>query len=808
MTTSKTVGPGAAPVAHQADGESGRTGLDAAFAPRTVVVIGATDRAGSVGGAVMANLVAGPPQRTIFAVNPGRESVMGCRCFRDVADVPRPVDLAVVCTRAESVPEIVAQCAAAGVGAALVISAGFRESGPAGAALEGRLASCRVAPGRAARAASNDAPRTAPPAASAMRIIGPNCLGILVPGTGLSASFAQGMPPAGSVAFISQSGALCTAMLDWAIDERIGFSRFVSTGNMVDVDFADLIDHAAADPATGSIVLYIESIRDGVRFIDAAQRCPKPIIAYKAGRSPESARAASTHTGAMAGEDAVYDAALRKAGIVRVGDIGEIRGAIELLGAPRRPRGDRLAIVTNAGGPGVVATDALMERRGTLATLGAETIEGLSRVLPPHWSHGNPVDIIGDSPARRFGDATRLVLADDAVDAMLVILTPQKTVDASQAAREVVAAAEAAEACDGAGAPSAAPAGESELSRPRSSAPVSEGTDARLARRTGDGPKLVMAAWMGGAAVREGVRVLHQARLPVFGTPEEAVRAFVHVSRALAAAAAHKIKAARDARVHVPRTSHDAAADDARRAEPSAERPKRVETLTEPASKALLAACGIDVAPTVLARTRSEAIAAAAKVPGPVAMKIVSPGITHKSDVAGVALRLRGDAEVGAAYDRIVESARRLRPDAAIEGVCVQPMVSDPDGVELIVGAKRDPTFGPVVMVGAGGVMAELLADRAVLIPPLDDDEAVAPLRSLRLWPLLQGFRGRPALDVRALIDVLGRIAALPSTMDGIVEVEANPLLLTRRGAVALDARVIVGATDSCAPRGIRPTGP
>ncbi len=576
-----------------------------------------------------------------------------------------------------------------------------------------------------------------------MRAIGPNCLGLISPGLPLNASFAAAMPRAGNVAFISQSGALCTAVLDWAIEEKIGFSHFVSVGNAMDVDFGDLIDYLGEDEATKSIILYIESIRDARRFMTAARAFArtKPIVAYKAGRFPESAAVAASHTGALASEDAVYDAAFQRMGLARVFDIGEIFDCAELVGRHKVPAGPRLAVLTNAGGPGVMASDALIAARGTLARLSDETLARLNEELPPQWSRRNPVDVLGDAKSKLVAKAAQTVLRDPGVDALLIIVTPQAMTNPTAIARETAVLAAATE-------------------------------------------KPVLAAWLGGASMHEGVRLLNDAGVPTYATPERAVKAFMTL-----------VSYARNLEI-LYETPKDVDVDlAAGRAEVRGRFTRLFgqagAVLPEALSKDLLAAYGIPVVRPEPAATADEAAAAADRLGYPVVLKVLSPDITHKSDVGGVALDL-GDADrVRAAFETMRRAVRERAPRARFEGASVQKMVETRDGVEMILGIKKDPTFGTVIMAGTGGTAAELLGDRTLGFPPLNERLARRMLEELRSWPLLQGYRGRPAADVPKLVEALIRLSYLAADFPEVRELDINPLLVTPAGVVALDARVI-----------------
>ncbi len=710
--------------------------LDKIFDPRRVAVIGASDTPTSVGYTVLRNLVGSGFRGVVYPVNPNRESVQGIQAYKDVASLPHPPDLAVICTPAVTVPGLIRSLGEVGTRGVVIISAGFREVGEEGRKLEDRI-------------------REEQARFDGMRILGPNCLGIIVPGISLNASFASATPKKGHIGFISQSGALCTSVLDWAIDEGIGFSYFVSVGNMLDVSMADLIDYFGSATDTQSIILYIESITEAREFMSAARAFSrtKPIVAYKAGRFAESAQAAASHTGAMAGIDAVYEAAFQRAGIERIFQIDDMFDVAELLARQQPAKGARLAIITNAGGPGVMTTDALIERNGELAVLLPETIEKLNALLPPFWSHNNPIDVLGDAPPDRYAKALEIVLHDKNVDAVLVILTPQAMTDSTGTAHAVAQAAARAH-------------------------------------------KPILAAWMGGSTVAEGMRVLTAAGIPTYAAPEKAVRAFMHlVTYARNLSMLHE----------TPRDIPMAFTLDRQRLRKVFDSilSEGSEILSENVSKAFLEAYEIPVTKPYLARSKEDAVDLARRIGYPVVMKIHSPQITHKTEVDGVVLNLGSDEAVRQAYDRITRTAAERRSDAQILGVTVQKMVSYPNSFELILGAKKDPVFGAVIMVGMGGVAAEVFRDRALALPPLNEVLARRALESLKSWPLLRGYRGRPGVNMDRLIEILMRFSYLVADYPEIKELDVNPLLVTPQDVIALDARVVVDR--QLAVHGVRP---
>ncbi|HEY3355243.1 MAG TPA: acetate--CoA ligase family protein, partial [Polyangia bacterium] len=581
--------------------------LDRIFNPKRIALVGVTENPKSVGATVLRNVVGAGFRGVVYPVHPSVEAVQGVACYPDVRHLPRTPDLAVVCTPPHLVPGIVRECGECGILGLVIISAGFREVGAEGRALEQQV--------------QDEARRF-----DGMRVIGPNCLGVIVPGLNLNLTFAVGMPKPGRVAFISQSGALCTSVLDWALQQGIGFSHFVSIGNMLDVDFGDLIDYFGEDEQTESVILYIESLRNARRFMTAARAFArqKPIVAYKAGRFPESAKAAASHTGALASEDAVYEAAFQRAGIARVFEIGEIFNVAELVGRQKTPAGPRLGIVTNAGGPGVMAVDTLIAQSGTLARLAPPTLAQLNEDLPPFWSHGNPVDVLGDAPPKRYAKAVLAALKDPGVDAVLAILTPQAMTNPT-------------------------------------------GTAKQLAELAAVSDKPILAAWLGGGSMREGVRLLSAAGIPAYDTPEAGVKAFMTL-----------VDYARNLET-LYETPRDIPVSFTLARQQLRDRfhtfvPEGSDILSERASKMLLEAYGIPTARPQEARSVDEAAAVAGRLGFPAVLKVLSPDITHKTDVGGVALDLGDEAAVRAAYERIVSTARARRPDARVEGVTVQRM--------------------------------------------------------------------------------------------------------------------------------------
>lgn len=702
--------------------------LDKIFKPERIAVIGASDERPKVGWTVLRNLIGAGFGGALYPVNSRRKVVQGIQAYPHVGALPCPADLAVICTPAASVPGLIRECGEAGIRGIIILSAGFREMGELGRALEEQM-------------------REEWRKFDGLRIIGPNCLGIIAPHVKLNASFAADAPQSGHIALISQSGALCTSLLDWAAKQNVGFSYFVSVGNMLDVGFGDLIDYFGEDPATKSAILYVESISGARDFMSAARAFSrtKPLVAYKAGRFAESAHAAASHTGAMAGEDAVCDAAFQRAGIERVFEMGEMFDCAELLARQKPPSGGRLAIVTNAGGPGVMATDTLISLSGRLAHLGPATIKRLDEFLPVSWSHGNPVDVLGDATPERYARAVRVVLADGQVDAALLILTPQAMTDPTE-------------------------------------------TAARIAEAHALIHKPILASWIGGRRVEEGDRILTAAGIPSYATPEDAVKAFMHL-----VSYARNLETLYETPRDVPLSfSLDLAG---LRERYSAILRSGTEILSESDSKSLLEAYGIPVTKAVPARSAAEAAVIAREIGYPVVLKVLSPQITHKTDVGGVALNIRTEEALSLAFDEVVSSARKAAPQAEIQGVTVQKMIYLADGVEMIAGAKKDATFGTVLMVGAGGITAELYRDRALGLPPLNERLARRMLESLKSWPLLTGYRGKPPANIDRLTEILIRLSYLIANNPEINELDINPLFVSATQVIALDARVVIDRT-------------
>ncbi|SPE53394.1 Acyl-CoA synthetase (NDP forming) [Verrucomicrobia bacterium] len=703
--------------------------LDSILAPKVIAVIGATEALGSVGRTVFQNLGRGGFEGVVYPVNPKRSSVLCVKAYPNIGAVPEKVDLAVICTPAPSVPAIIRDCVQAGVPGAVIISAGFKEIGPVGAAFEQQiLAEARQA---------------------GMRIVGPNCLGVMIPKIGLNATFATTIAKPGTVGFLSQSGALCTAILDWSLKENVGFSAFASLGSMLDVSWGDLIDYLGDDPATKSIVIYMETIGDARAFLSAAREVAltKPIIVIKPGRTEQAAKAAASHTGSLTGSDEVLEAAFRRVGVLRVNTIAELFHMAEVLGKQPRPKGPHLTIITNAGGPGVLATDMLVGSGGELTELSPETFNAFNQLLPPHWSRNNPVDILGDAAPEKYAKAVDIAAKDPNSDGVLVILTPQAMTDPTATAEQIKPFAK----LDG---------------------------------------KPLLASWMGGLEIARGVEILNHAGIPTYDYPDTAARAFQYMWRY-----SYNLKALYETpSLHAENHSGDTARVDAEALIQKVRQSGRT-ILTEFESKQLLAAYGIPTVETLVARTESEAVKLAEKLGYPVVLKLFSETITHKTDVGGVQLNLRTEAAVKKAWKAISDAVSKKAGAQHFLGVTVQPMISL-TGYELILGSSLDGQFGPVLLFGAGGQLVEVFKDRALGLPPLNTTLARRLIERTKIYTALKGVRGRAPINLDALEDLLVRFSQLVVEQKWITEIDINPLLASPERLLALDARVVVHPAD------------
>jgi len=696
--------------------------LDKLFNPKVIAIIGATARKGTVGHSLMKNIIGSGFDGIVYPINPKRTNVLGVKAYADIKDVPDKVDLAIIATPAKTVPAIVEACGYSGVSGILLISAGFSEIGKEGKMLTKHISATLRKYG--------------------MRLIGPNCLGFIKPSINLNASFANKMALPGKIALISQSGALCTAILDWSVDQNVGFSHFVSIGSMIDVSFNDLIDYFGTDPLTTSIVIYMESLTDARSFMSAARAFArnKPIIVLKAGKSSEGAQAAMSHTGSLAGNDFVFDAAFKRAGVIRVNTIDELFHIALSLSMQEKPAGNKLAIITNAGGPGVIATDTLIEKGGKIAQLSDETIAGLNKHLSPNWSKGNPVDVLGDAGPEQYEKAVELCAKDKNVDGILVVLTPQAMTDPGGVAKKIA----------GIG---------------------------RKCRKT------LLTSWMGADDIEAGREILESNKIPVYQTPEDAVRCFMYMydySRNLEilhetpSQIPHEFK---PKKAKSKKLIYEVLADNR-------------TVMTEFEAKQLLDYYDIPVIKNGLAKTKDEAVKLAEEIGYPLVMKIASPDILHKTDVGGIILNIVNKEETRKAYTKILESSRAKVPNADIRGVFVEQMIKRK--YELIIGCKKDPIFGPTIVFGMGGVAVEVFKDTTVGLPPLNMALAMRIIEDTKIYKLIKGYRGMPGADITSIQFLLYKFAYLIMDFPQIAEIDINPFGVDERGGVVLDAKVIL----------------
>ena len=699
--------------------------LQPIFSPKSVAVIGATEKTGSVGRTVIWNLISSPFGGTVYPINPKRENILGIKAYPSIKDLPDQIDLAVIVTPAPTVPNIIEECVESGVKGAIVISAGFKEVGPEGAKLEEEILE-HARKGK-------------------MRVIGPNCLGVMNPLTGLNATFATAAAQPGNVAFISQSGALCTSVLDWSFKEHVGFSAFVSIGSMLDVGWGDLIYHLGDDPHTNSIVIYMETIGDARSFMSAAREVAlaKPIIVIKPGRTEGAARAAASHTGSLTGSDEVLEAAFRRCGVLRVNSIGEIFSMAEVLSKQPRPNGPNLTILTNAGGPGVLAVDALITSGGKLAEVSSEAMKKFNEILPPQWSHNNPVDILGDASPERYAQALEVAAQDENSDGLLVVLTPQAMTDPTATAEALKNYAQSYD-------------------------------------------KPILASWSGGQDIAAGESILNKAGIPTFMYPDTAAEAFAYMWKYTdnLKALYETVSLRHDAESKLDRETASAIIDKARAS--------GRYLLTEAESKELLASYGIPTVPTHIATSADEAVQKAEELGYPVVLKLHSETVTHKTDVGGVQLNLNGEQAVRSAFEAIKEGVSKKHSVDDFLGVTVQPMIKLSDAYELIVGSSIDPQFGPVVLFGMGGTLVEVFKDRALGLPPLNTTLARRMMERTTIFDALKGIRGRSPVEINALEQLLVNFSQLVAEQRWIKELDINPLLASHEGLLALDARVVI----------------
>ena len=703
-----------------------RNPIDAIFAPKSVAVVGATEKVGSVGRTVLWNLMNTPFGGPIYPVNPTRVSVLGIKAYQKLSALPEKPDLVVVTTPAATIPAIIGEAADLGVPGAVVISAGFKETGPAGVELERQLLTH-------ARRGN-------------MRLIGPNCLGVMNPITGVNATFAAGIARRGNVAFLSQSGALCTAVLDWSLREEVGFSAFVSIGSMLDVGWGDLISYFGDDPNTKSIVIYMESIGDARSFLSAAREVAltKPIIIIKPGRTEGAAKAAASHTGSLTGSDDVLEAAFRRCGVLRVNNISDLFYMSEVLSKQPRPQGNRLTIITNAGGPGVLATDALLTTGGALSEVSNETMADLNKFLPPVWSHNNPIDVIGDAGPDLYAKTLETAGRDPNSDGLLVILTPQAMTDATATAEKLKAFGHI-------------------------------------------GGKPVLASWMGGNEVAAGEAILNRAGIPTFAYPDTAAMVFTSM---------HQYNENLRALYETPLPSADPADIESGRAKAQVlldgVRKTGRTILTEAESKDLLGCYGIPTVVTKIAKTEAAAAKVAAQIGFPTVLKLYSETITHKTDVGGVQLNLKDEQDVRRAFNDIKNAVTEKKGAEHFQGVTVQKMIKLSEGYELILGSSIDPQFGPVLLFGMGGQLVEVFKDKALGLPPLNTTLARRMMENTRIYEALKGVRGRKPVDLAALERLMVGFSQLVAEQRWIKEIDINPMFASGEDLVALDARVIL----------------
>lgn len=700
--------------------------LTSLFTPKSIALFGASDRVDSVGGVVFKNLLGAGFEGPIYGINPKREEVQGQRAFKSLEEIGESVDLVVVATPASSIPAIVAACGEHGVKMMLVLSAGFREIGEEGRRLEEKVVQVARRYG--------------------IRLMGPNCLGLIRPDKGLNITFGNNDAAPGNLALVSQSGAICTAILDWAEQHDIGFSAVVSTGIAADLDFGDYLDYLVSDPATKAILLYIEGIKDSRRFMSSLRAAArvKPVIVLKVGRHAAGAEASMSHTGALVGSDETFTAALSRSGVLRVENIGQLFAAAKALSSTSfRGASERLVIITNGGGPGVMAADRATDHGITLSSLSPETTAALDEALPSVWSHNNPVDIIGDAPPERYQQAIDICLEDPGIDGAIVILTPQAMTRPTEVAEAVI-------------------------------------------RSAAKSKKPVLTSWMGGGQVSEARRLFDAAHVPDFSNVENAVDAFSYLARHKQNQRLLLQTPARLSSGHEPPDSEGA------RLIIEAVLTERRDVLTEVESMAVLNAFRIPTVRNAVAHSANEALVIAESMGFPIAMKVLSTDISHKSDAGGVRLNIRSAQEVRGTYRRLIDEVSQKVPDATISGVTIEQMYRNSNGRELMLGIMRDPVFGPVISFGAGGTTVEIMGDAAISLPPLNRRLAIDLINRTKVSKLLGEFRHMPAVDMDQLIDVLLRVSNLACELPWIQEMDINPIIIDEKGIVAVDARIAV----------------
>jgi acetyltransferase len=700
--------------------------LDKIFNPKSVAIIGASDEEGTVGYALMKNFAELGFKGKVYPVNIRKTEIFGLKAYQTVEQIPEPIDLAVIATPAKTVPDVVEQCGKAGIKGIIIISAGFKEVGPEGRVLEEKITEIKK---------KYD-----------LRIIGPNCLGVIRPSINLNATFISRLPKPGNIAFISQSGALGSAILDWAMHENIGFSNFVSIGSMIDVDFGDLIDYFGTDPKTRSVLMYIEGLTEARKFMSAARHFArtKPIIVVKTGKYSESAKAAASHTGSLTGEDIVYDKAFKRAGIVRVEEIVDLFNCAEVLGTQPLPKGPNLAIITNAGGPGVMATDALIGLEGKLAQINQKTMETLNNTLPSYWSRGNPIDILGDAKADRYKAVIEACLDDENVDGILIIYTAQAVTEPVEIAKSIV----------------------------------------DLYKSRGYHNKTILTSFMGYGAVEEANRIFNENSIPTYSTPEQAVKTYMYM---------YQYKRNLELLYETP---EELPVDITPPKRPimvilrNAAMENR-ELLNEAEAKKLVEYYSFPVVKTCVATTAEEAVALASQIGYPVVLKILSPQIIHKTDAGGVILNIHNDIEVKDAFERILKNVKAYNPNAEILGVTVQKMIKE-RGYEVILGAKTDSLFGPVILFGMGGIGVELFNDFSLGLPPLNRTLVRRILEETKVYQLLKGYRGVPPANTKLLEEIMVQFSQMLIDFPQMKEIDINPLFIDENEAFAIDARIVL----------------
>ena len=706
--------------------------LDKIFNPQNVAIIGASEVEGSVGYAIAKNFTQLGYVGKVYFVNIRTPAILGVKTYKTVDQIPEPVDLAIIATPAKTVPDVMEECGRAQVKGVIIISAGFKETGLEGKALEDKILDIAKK--------------------HSIRVIGPNCIGIIRPKINLNATFMDRMPKPGNIAFLSQSGALGSAILDWAIHENIGFSNFVSVGSMIDVDFGDLIDYFGSDPKTKSILMYIEGITEARKFMSAARHFArtKPIIVVKSGKFAESSKAVASHTGSFSGEDDVYDAAFKRAGIIRVEEIADLFNAAEVLGTQPLPKGPRLAVITNAGGPGVMATDALIAQGGKLANLSEKTMDTLNGVLPSFWSKGNPIDVLGDAGADRYEAAVEACLNDDAIDGVLIIFTQQACSEPAEIAKGIV----------------------------------------ELVRGKSYQNKTILTSFMGFDSVQEANNIFNANNIPTYSTPEQAIKTYMYMynyQRNLELLYETPEELPVDA--SPPKRSIMAILRNASL--------ENREALTESETTKVLKYYNFPVVKTVVANNVEEAVTLAQEIGFPVVLKILSPQIVHKSDAGGVILNVNSPSEVREAFEVLIQRANAYNPNAQINGVIVQPMI-EKNGYELIIGGKTDPVFGPVILFGMGGVGVELFKDYSIGLPPLNTTLLRRMMEETKVYQLLKGYRNAPPVDLKRLEETMLLFSQLLIDFPQIKEITINPLLVNEKDVCILDATIVIDKNKVC----------